>query len=72
MRTDRPMNEYEYALYIALDAILPELIRLGVDPNTLVSKFEEYRGDALDWGQPNTAETLKFLIDTVTSGRNQT
>jgi hypothetical protein len=63
METDRPMNEYEGALF---DAVLPigqTLLESGsISESALLNKLAEARTDSEEWGRRNEAATLGLLI----------
>jgi hypothetical protein len=61
MATDRPMSEYESALFDAVLAIGQTLIQAGnISESTLLSKLCEARDDAELRGSANGAATLKL------------
>ena len=61
MKTDRPMNEYEGALFSAF-LILGDAVELGASESDLLSKIKQARNDADTDGRKNEAATLDLFI----------
>jgi hypothetical protein len=60
--TDRPMNEYEGALFSALLILGGAVVKLGASESELLSKFKEARNDANADGRKSETGTLDLFI----------
>jgi len=61
-RTDRPMSEYESALYEAVRILGGAVLELGANADSLLAKLEEAQRDAVASGSENGAATYELLI----------
>ena len=59
--TNRPMSEYEGALFAAVGIALRSLIDLGISPALLLQRLSFSREAALSDGRTNEAATLNGL-----------
>jgi hypothetical protein len=62
MKTNRPMNEYEGALFSAVLILGDAVAKLGASESDLLSKFKQARNDADADGRKNEAATLGLFI----------
>lgn len=60
--TDRPMNEYEAALFAATGAIISALAKSGIAAAVITDELEQMAADATRSGRTNEAATLKLLV----------
>ena len=58
---DRPMNEYENALYEAVRVLGLAVIEKGGNRNSIQAGFEAAREDMIEMGQESAAATLEQL-----------
>ena len=63
MKTDRPMSEYESALFAAVLALGKTILEhSGASENALLARLSEARADAEALGSKNGAAALGHLI----------
>jgi len=63
--TDRPMSEYESAIYEAVCVLLATVLDLGARHETLVERLMEVRDDKKVGGSKNGAAAIDLLIRSV-------
>jgi hypothetical protein len=62
MTTDRPMSEYESALFDAVVILGHAVIRLGANETEILTELREAQQDAARDNRRNRAATLDMLI----------
>jgi hypothetical protein len=60
--TDRPMSEYEAALFGAVRILGAAVLELGANESDLLGQFKEAQSLAADQGSKNKAATYAGLI----------
>jgi len=70
MRTDRPMNEHEGALFDAVRVLGVTVLELGADPDKLRQRLTEEMERAEGLGNHHGAATLGFLLTAMFGGPN--
>jgi hypothetical protein len=70
MTNDRPMSEYESALFSAVRILGEAVIKLGANEPELLSKFKEARSEANLEDRRNEAATFDLLIRMLFSSDN--
>lgn len=61
MRTDRPMSEYENALFAAVRILGEMAVGMGLNESLLLAKLKEAQNDFTAMGSENGAATLALL-----------
>ena len=65
MNADRPMNEYESALYEAIRILGQAVVEMGANRGALQARFEDMQEQMERDGQKNGAATLQLLCGSI-------